>query len=179
MKIFKNTTFTYRPGRSAILAFATSLSLWAAATSAWAGNPRFVPNASGEEVTDTQTGLIWRRCSEGQTWTGSTCTGTYSTHRWVDALGYTKSIATRMGVAWRLPNVKELQTLVDRGVAFPAINSGGFPNTPTVEFWTATPQPGSVSIAAYVDFSRGSVGFSHYDYDYVGSNPIRLVRSGQ
>jgi hypothetical protein len=97
----------------------------------------------------------------------------------VNALGYTKSIATRTGVAWRLPNVKELQTLVDRSVGFPAINSGVFPNTPTVEFWTATPMPGLVSTAAYVDFSRGSVGFSHYDYDYVGSKPIRLVRSGQ
>lgn len=33
-------------------------------------------------VTDPTTGLTWMRCSMGQTWDGTTCTGTASTYTW-------------------------------------------------------------------------------------------------
>lgn len=41
---------------------------------------RFTDNGNGT-VTDTKTGIMWKRCAEGQIWTGSTCSGT--------AAGYT------------------------------------------------------------------------------------------
>lgn len=41
----------------------------------------FVDNGDGT-VTDTRHGLIWKRCAEGQTWDGSTCTGDAVTYNW-------------------------------------------------------------------------------------------------
>lgn len=158
------------------LALATSFGLWAAATSAWATDPRFVPNISGEEVTDTQTGLIWRRCSEGQTWTGSACGGSAGLYAWESALAEAKSVAGSTGVAWRLPNVKELQTLVHRGSIKPAVDSSVFPNTPSSWFWTSTPYAGDACCAWYVNFFDGYVSTDRR-YGYNGA--VRLVRAGQ
>ena len=54
-----------------------ALALGSAVMPALAGCPsqpgRFVPN--GAEVIDSRTGLIWARCSVGQSWDGSACTG--------------------------------------------------------------------------------------------------------
>jgi hypothetical protein len=33
----------------------------------------YVISVDGDEVTDQQTGLIWRRCAEGMHWNGATC----------------------------------------------------------------------------------------------------------
>jgi hypothetical protein len=55
------------------------------------------------EVKDTQTGLIWQRCSLGQTWSGSSCTGTATTYNWTNAL----QTAANMGNGWRVPNIKD------------------------------------------------------------------------
>ena len=61
------------------------------------------------EVKDSQTGLIWQRCSLGQTWSGTSCTGTAATYNWVNTL----QTAKNMGNDWRVPNVKELDSLVE------------------------------------------------------------------
>ncbi len=39
---------------------------------------RFAP--TGDQVLDRYTGLVWQRCSQGQTWSGSDCAGTATTH---------------------------------------------------------------------------------------------------
>jgi Protein of unknown function (DUF1566) len=88
---------------------------------------RFVPVAAiPSEVLDTKTQLVWARCSVGQTWNGST----YA--------------ATQTG--WRLPNIKELFSLADRGCETPAIDRSIFPNTNSVwygnfynPYWSSTP----------------------------------------
>ncbi len=166
---------TCRAVRRAALALAISFGWWAAAAPAWATDPRFVPSASGEEVTDTQTGLIWRRCSEGQTWTGGTCAGSFGTYTWDNVLAHAKSTANSTGVAWRLPNVKELQSLVDRSVQYPSIDSSVFPGVPGLWFWTSTQSAGNASLAWVVNFNVGYVSCG-YRNDYYA---VRLVRAGQ
>jgi hypothetical protein len=42
---------------------------------------RFTDNGDGT-VTDTATGLQWKRCSEGQSWDGATCSGTATNYYW-------------------------------------------------------------------------------------------------
>jgi hypothetical protein len=63
---------------------------------------------------DPATGLIWMRCSIGQKWTGSTCSGTPITLNWQDANDYFQ-IFNQNGFAgntnWRLPKIEELVTL--------------------------------------------------------------------
>lgn len=113
---------------------------------------RFVPN--GAEVTDTMTGLVWRRCSEGQTWTGSTCSGDATLTTWRRALDAARGAAAD-GTAWRLPNIKELNSLVDDTRSLPAINAEVFPQTPASVYWSSSHVVGSEQFVRYVDFYAG------------------------
>src|ERR1035437_746674 len=94
-------------------------------------------------VTDPTTGLIWMRCAMGQTWDGSTCTGTASTYTWDQANALTGTVTFAGQSDWRLPNIRELQTIVDRTESDPAIDRVAFPNTPMfLYFWSGSPYAG-------------------------------------
>ena len=93
---------------------------------------RFV--ISGDEVKDLVTNLTWKRCAQGQTWNSgaASCTGASSTFTWSQALSEANS-------GWRLPNVKELLSLVEVSCHSPAINETIFPDSDSEYFWTASP----------------------------------------
>ena len=96
------------------------------------------------EVKDTQTGLIWQRCSLGQTWSGTSCTGTAATYNWTNAL----QTAKNMGNNWRVPNVKELDSLVEEACFNAAINETFFPATQTYNhYWSSSPYANDSSAA--------------------------------
>ena len=141
--------------------------LWAAPV--WAQAARYSFSTDGSEVTDAQTGLIWRRCSEGQTWgpAAATCTGTVATYTHEAALAQAK---TQPG--WRLPNVKELSSLVDKSRVNPSIDVAAFPGTPSW-FWSSSPYAGNASSAWYVYFYNGYV--NDY-YSRTDGYHVRLVR---
>ncbi len=96
------------------------------------------PNArfkiSGDQVKDVRTNLTWQRCAAGQTWNSATsrCAGAAYSLSWVEALALTDG-------EWRLPNIKELLSIVESACAYPAINDSVFPDTPETAFWTASP----------------------------------------
>ncbi|MDO4724850.1 MAG: DUF1566 domain-containing protein [Comamonadaceae bacterium] len=156
---------------------ALTLALGAAAMPALAACPssapgRFVPTgANNAEVRDTETGLIWARCSVGQSWDGSACTGAASAMTHEAALAHAKGQA-----GWRLPNVKELSSLVDRGCSAPAIDATVFPNTPGNWYWTSTPYAGNPAGAWSVNFSVGNAYNLHRGVD---DGAVRLVRASQ
>jgi hypothetical protein len=135
----------------------------------------FVISADGSEATDQKTGLIWRRCSEGMSWNGSTCAGTASTFTHEAALQRAAAQAGSSGIAWRLPNVKELTSIADKSRSNPAIDPAAFPATPANYFWSASPHVGDSTNAWYVFFSNGVVFASNR----VNSYCVRLVRAGQ
>ncbi len=151
-------------------------------------------------VKDNLTGLIWEvKTNDGglrdkaKTYTNvdSTAsdqwaTGTNPTpiQAQIDAatnsVGFKNAVntATLCGAAdWRLPTAKELESLVDYGVAYPGptIDAAWFPNTVGDAFWSSSPYVGIAYYAWVVDFSYGSVN----DYSRDGSLPVRLVRAGQ
>lgn len=130
---------------------------------------RYTYSAAGDEVTDTKTGLTWRRCSEGQAWSGGTCTGTATTYPHEGALAQAK---TQTG--WRLPSVKELSSIADKTRSNPAIDTTAFPATPSSWYWSATPYAGGSGGAWYVDFSDGYVGYYYRNGGLNGH--VRLVR---
>lgn len=162
--------------------------------SAFAATSRFVVSASGEEVTDNQTSLIWQRCSVGQVWDGQTCAGSASGKAWGAALAFAQDEAARTGMAWRLPNIKEMASLLKRDRS-PHINAEIFPMTSSSSYWTSTPYQaghaacvGSVGIGAasaasgggcvwYVNFSDDWLS-SLYDADYA-EYAVRLVRNAK
>ena len=132
----------------------------------------FTDNGDGT-VTHQKTGLTWMRCSLGQTWTGSTCSGTAQTYTYDNAIKQTANFAGYSD--WRLPNIAELQTIVERDNRNPAINTELFPNTRSDWFWSSSPSVGVTDNAWYVDFYGGNVSGSYRG----GAFPVRLVRASQ
>lgn len=92
-------------------------------TARWREAPdeRGVP---GGVVEDRHTGLVWRRCEEPQTWNGKRCTWTAKRYNYVQAVQHA---AAQPG--WRLPNVKELNSLVERWLDKLDIPPSDFPGT--------------------------------------------------
>ena len=124
-------------------------------------------------VTDTRTGLMWDRCARGLS--GSSCTtGTAATFTWQAALDATALIGSYKGYSdWRLPNIKELNSLIEVCRSNPAINEFAFPSTPTSEFfWSSSPVLSAPAFAWDVDFDGGyTLGANRNT-----SERIRLVR---
>jgi hypothetical protein len=136
--------------------------------------PKAALRPLGAEVADAATGLVWRRCSEGQAWDGSTCVGDPIGRQWDEALALAQSEAARTGVAWRLPNAKELASIVDRSVSRPSISRKAFPNTPKdAWYWSSTAMSGDPNYAWLVSFETGFVARLNYP-TYVFN--VRLVR---
>jgi len=75
---------------------------------------------------------------------------------------------------WRVPSLKELETLVDESRVNPAIDRSAFPDTPGKFFWssaTVTSFPGSGWV---VDFNRGGDNFVDVSF----TEQVRCVHSG-
>jgi hypothetical protein len=136
----------------------------------------FTISADGQEVTDVKTGLIWRRCTEGMTASANTCIGNASNFTHEAALTHASVQATSTGLPWRLPNVKELSSIVDRSRSGPAIDTSAFPATPTSLFWSSSPYIGFVGGVWVVYFTDGLVSGQSRSI-----NPwyVRLVRASR
>ena len=104
-------------------------------------------------VLDSRTGLTWQR---------ATATGMYS---FAEAQGYCRALSLAGG-GWRLPSMKELQTLVDDSRADPAIDPI-FADTPLEPFWTGSPVAvGAVDSAWRVSFLHGYTYDASVKYPY-------------
>lgn len=143
----------------------------------WPTEERFMPRSSGSEVFDARTGLTWARCSVGQRWDSvtATCSGTASTYTHEGALQYVANMS-----GWRLPNRRELSSLVDRGCISPAIDSAAFPNVPSfANYWSSTPFLGySSSYPWSIRLQDGALSPSSYARRN-GYLNVRLVRGSQ
>ena len=76
---------------------------------------------------------------------------------------------------WRLPNLRELRSLVEECRVNPSNNEFSFPNTPASFFWSGSPNAGGASNAWNVYFYDGFAGIDFRSYAY----RVRLVRAGQ
>ncbi len=134
---------------------------------------RFVCNGDGT-VTDNLTGLTWvKDPSElGEGW-GSP--GGPSRMNWQDAIKNCKKLNFAGRKDWRLPTIKELQSLIDYEKRNPAINTEFFPNTQSRWYWSGTPVAGYSYVAWVVYFGGGDVGGGDRDGGYY----VRPVRSSQ
>ena len=126
-------------------------------------------------VTDTATGLVWQRCSLGQSWNGSTCTGNASLYTWQGALQQGEGNSFAGYSDWRLPNRKELRSIVTYDRYSPAINTTVFPNTPSTGYWSSSPDAGGSYDVWIVYFGNGADG----NYARYSAHAVRLVRGGQ
>lgn len=127
-------------------------------------------DAANNVVIDAWTGLQWRRCEQGRTWSGSGCSGTVTTFSHPGAL-----IHARDQTGWRLPNVKELASLMVVGPTTGAtVNLTAFPGAAAVKMWSSTPTAlGSVD-AHLVSFLSANVSNG---YRFPSEPAVRLVRT--
>lgn len=127
---------------------------------------------NGTEVKDIQTGIIWQRCSLGQTWNGITCIGKSIRYNWVNALQTAKNI----GGGWRVPNIKELNSLSEQACYNPSINQTIFPSTEIASYWSSSPVAGRRDVYAWcIDFVSGGTSSDPKS----ANRYVRLMRFGQ
>jgi len=110
------------------------------------------------------TGLEWRRCPEGMSWVENSqrCDGAALENlAWGEAL---QEAADSDG--WRVPNIKELRSIIERCRVDPAINEMVFPDTPPLFFWSSSPD---------ALFADGSLGVDFF-VDPSAATGLRLVR---
>jgi hypothetical protein len=120
---------------------------------------------ANEIVTDNTTGLMWQDDEEAKT----------VTKEWEGAKTYCEEELTLGGYDdWRLPTIKELQTLPDFGKVNPAIDIK-FQNKTSGGYWSSTTLVNNTSNAWAVTFGNG------YSYRNGKSSNyhVRCVRSGQ
>jgi hypothetical protein len=120
----------------------------------------FVDNGNGT-VTDTFTGLMWQQDAQND-------------YTWDQALSYCENLILANHTDWRLPDVNELQSLVDYSKCNPSIDPV-FPNIMSGCYWSSTTYADRPLGAWYVCFGEGFVlEFDKSPYgDYV-----RAVRGG-
>lgn len=128
------------------------------------------------KVYHTTSGLEWSRCVVGQTWNASTetCDGDGERLTWQAALQISNTYRVGNHTDWRLPNLKELVSLVQRACVEPAIDLTIFPATPSDSYWTSTPNTSAdkTTEAWSVGFYNGRIESRDKQQDFY----VRMVR---
>jgi hypothetical protein len=138
-------------------------------------NPRFTVQSNTNCVLDNLTGLMWAR--NANMWGGLSWTNALSVCETLNYGGYTD---------WRLPNRRELLSLIDDGRYNPALcntagtgnwaNNDPFTNVQLTYYWSSTRDAASIStlLVWYVSLTEGYVGHDFPSYTY----PVWPVRGG-
>ncbi len=146
---------------------------------AWPVSAAFTDNGGSDgsrTVSDSITGLMWDKCPVGKN-NDLSCSGTASSLTWsaaLDTVTTANSSNLRGYGDWRLPNITELESLVDLTRSNPAIDTTAFPNNGNL-FWSSTTTPPR-SNAFNVRFNTGNVEVS---YAKTNTLNVRLVRGGR
>ncbi|MDM8540532.1 DUF1566 domain-containing protein [Desulfococcaceae bacterium HSG9] len=155
-------------------------------------NPRFTDNSDGT-VTDNMTGLIWLKDANCMLWTDWQ-TALYNIGKSTDGAGVSLNSGKDFSCTdytagafddWRLPNAKELQSLIHYGYSSSTLSDAAgtdrwsegdaFTGVSSVYYWSSTSKMISADEAFVVGLGRGVVHlFGKSDKRYVWP-----VRGGQ
>ena len=123
--------------------------------------PRFTDNSDGT-VTDHLTGLIWLKNADF-----------FGPKEFPEALNVCNGLADGQGGLsdgsstgdWRLPNINEIMSLIDRGQYIPALPGDHlFENVQSeLYYWSSTSNHGSTFIAWSIRAYNGNVSSKNYD----------------
>ena len=149
---------------------------FAYAAAASADGPRL--QRDGPVARDYINKLEWMRCSVGQHWENETCVGEILMLSVLEAQEIVQRVSNLEGGRWRLPTVKELQTLVskveNRPDDFdPNIDMETFPNTFAGPYWSSDQSFYSKQYQWSVNFFTGQRYNRFFPYQKLA---VRLVR---
>jgi len=116
------------------------------ASSATRVTVRFQDNGDSA-VTDRSTGLMWQKFQSPTTMT------------WEQALVSCEGFSIGGHDDWRLPNIKEIQSLNDETLSIPSVDRSFFPGFVSGKCWSSTTQYSAATRAWYVDFQYGIVTY--------------------
>ncbi len=148
--------------------------------------PRFTDNANGT-VTDNLTGLIWLKdagCFDTVSAIAKGTNGATSSLSWPNALTWSNNLANGScgltdGSAagnWRLPNINELESLIDLQNVSPALPTGHpFSNVQVNYYWSSSSYALNTGSAWYVGMGSGYVYGGYKSNGYY----VWPVRAGQ
>jgi Protein of unknown function (DUF1566) len=134
-------------------------------------------------IKDLNTGLIWeKKCSKcgglhdvstTYLWSGN---GSQETiWDWLDDLNAEGGTGYAGHNDWRIPNLRELQSIVDYGLFKPTLDPIFGPTR--TDYWTSTTFANNPASAWLVDFGDGNV--DSYEKDEDGTYHVRAVRGGR
>ncbi len=119
---------------------------------------------NGDIVTDTTTGLLWQDNTDTKTVKKS----------WIEAVDYCENLTLGGYSDWRLPNINEFKSIVDRSKSNPAIVDG-FTNVRSDFYWSSTTTASASYDAWNVHFCYGNVTIHSKTHSYC----VRCVRARQ
>ena len=127
----------------------------------------FTDNGDGT-VTDSSTGLIWQRQSDN------------TRRSWTEALAYCEAFELAGKSDWRLPDIRELFSIVEDTVEdenYALIDTDYFSITRSSppSYWSSTSDAYNTSNAWYVGIGDGAAYYS----DRGDGRGVRCVRGGQ
>ena len=133
---------------------------------------QFIDNGDGT-ITDSRSGLTWMRCAMGQAWDGINCVGKPKVYQWSMAMQIRHRFAKYDD--WRLPDIEELNSIVDPASCGTITGENAFPNMHDGNFWSTSTYRDS---AAWNNMFRGS-SCRPFPTPKSSELNVRLVRGGQ
>lgn len=108
----------------------------------------FIDNGDGT-VKDMLTNLIWLAMPATDSMT------------WESALVFADSLTAAGHSDWRMPNIKELQSINDESKINPSINQTFFTGVKVAQFWSSTTLPNQTAKAWYLDTHFGITTYAN------------------
>ena len=127
-----------------------------------AGGPihHLLDNRDGT-VTDQDTGLMWQK-GEGS-----------AAKTWENALQYAEGMSLAGYSDWRLPNIKEIQSINDESMTAPSLDRAFFPGAAAASYWSSTSIFNNAAQAWTNNFQYGIVSYA----DKTTALAVRCVRT--
>ncbi len=118
-------------------------------------------SAGSKTVVDQGTGLEWQKSDDA------------TPRNWQNALAYCEDLSLDSRTDWRLPNIRELKSIVDIGRFYPAVDPAF--TSQLAYYWSATTVTNCPTTSAWtVSSANGDDNW----YDKSKSYYVRCVRAG-
>jgi hypothetical protein len=120
-------------------------------------NPPSQSSNGDGTVSDNNTGLMWQQADDNQAYNWYKASGTYHKRYNRNTSDVCGSLTLGGYTDWRLPAIKELESIVHYGKSGPSIDSSAFSNTKSNCYWSADSYAANPTSGWVVSFDSGQI----------------------